>query len=207
MKKQMIALIAAALLLWNCKENEIETSHFELVPAQSVAEWKGFLKTGYFNNGTIDVISKSLVVQNGKVSGGSFTIPVSSIVNLNLPTEALKEQLVHHLQSADFFNMAMHPDISYSISDVTPYSGTTAEDVQGANYMVKGSLTILGKSNPVSFPAKIIVAENQLTVEANVKFDRTKWGITFASDPALPAENYIEPLVEMHLKLTGNKKL
>ena len=206
MKKLIIILSAATFLLWNCTDHEIETSNFELIPVQSVAEWKGFLKTGYFNNGTINVFSNSLVVQNGKVTGGSFTIPLSSIVNLNLPTEELKEQLVHHLQSADFFNMALHPDISYNITNITAYSGSSPEDIQGANYLVNGTLTILGKSNPVSFPAKIVVAGNLLTVEANAKFDRTKWGITFASDPALPAENYIEPVVEIHLKLTGSKK-
>ena len=206
MKKQIILLVAAATMLWNCTDHDVTTTNYELDSSKSVAEWKGYLKTGYFNEGTIAVESESLIVKDGKIFSGSFDIPMSSIVNLNLPTDELKHQLVHHLQSADFFNMVVHPGASYDITSVTPYSGSNSEDIPGANYFVNGTLTILGKINVVSFPAKIVMASDKFTVEANVKFDRTKWGITYAADPALPAENYIEPLIDIHLKLEGNKK-
>lgn len=206
MKKNILLIAAASVLLWNCTDHDLQnSSRFSLNP-QSVAEWKGFLKTGYFNNGTISVESESIIVENGKVKGGAFTIPVSSIINLNLPTPELKEQLVHHLQSGDFFDMALHPNVTYDITEVTPYSGTKEGDVAGANYWVNGTLTILGKKKPVSFPAKIVVAGNLLTVEGNVKLDRTQWGITFATSPDLAPENYIEPVVEIHLQLSASKK-
>ena len=206
MKKRIILLASMSAFFWNCTDHDLQdSSKFSLNP-QSVAEWKGFLKTGYFNNGTISVESENIDVRGGKVVGGSFNIPVASIINLNLPTEDIKEQLVHHLQSPDFFNMTLHPSVTYDISDVTPYTGKKEGDIAGANYLVNGTLMILGKKNPVSFPARIVVAGNLLSVEANVKFDRTKWGITFASDPNLAPENYIEPLVEIHLQLSGNKK-
>ena len=200
----LVAVISA--FLGSCTDHDLPDSARFSLNTQSVAEWKGFLKTGYFNNGTIKVESDDIKVENGKVAGGSFKIPVSSIINLNLPTEQIKEQLVHHLQSPDFFNMALHPDVTYEILNVSPYSGTEEGVVAGANYLVNGSLTILGKKNPVSFPAKIVVAGDLLSVEANVKFDRTKWGITYASDPELAPENYIEPLIEVHLQLSASKK-
>ena len=206
MKKKLLLLAAVPAFLWNCTDHDPASSTKFTLNPQSVAEWKGFLKTGYFNNGTIAVESDDIIVQDGKVKGGSFTIPVSSIINLNLPTEEVKEQLVHHLQSADFFNMALHPDVTYSITDVTPYSAPKEGDVAGANYLVNGNLTILGKTHAVFFPAKIVIAGNLLSVEGNVKFDRTKWGITFASDPDLAPEKYIEPTVEIHLQLSGEKK-
>jgi hypothetical protein len=137
--KKFILLFAVTFLLFNCTDHDIETSEFVLEET-SVANWKGFLKTGYFNEGTIAVKSNSITSRNGVVSGGSFTIPVSSIINLNLPTEALKEQLVHHLQSPDFFNMALHPEVKFDIKDVTPYTGSKEGDVAGANYLVNGSL-------------------------------------------------------------------
>lgn len=206
MKRKLLLLAAVPAFLWNCTDHDPASSTKFTLNPQSVAEWKGFLKTGYFNNGTIAVESDDIIVQDGKVKDGSFTIPVSSIINLNLPTEQVKEQLVHHLQSADFFNMALHPDVMYSITDVTSYSGPKEGDVAGANYLVNGNLTILGKTHPVSFPAKIVIAGNLLSVEGNVKFDRTKWGITFATAPDLAPENYIEPIVEIHLRLSGEKK-
>jgi len=206
MKKQLIAIAASAIMLWNCTDHDqVNLIDYELNP-ESVAGWKGSLKTGYFNNGTIAVQSENLTVLNGKVTAGSFTIPVSSILNLNLPTDELKEQLVHHLQSADFFNMALHPSVTYKITDVVAYSGNKPGDVAGANFMVNGSLTIFGKSNPLSFPAKIFTDKNGISVEADLKFDRTIWGITYATDPSLPAENFIEPLIEVSLRLAGHKK-
>lgn len=206
MKKKLLLLAAVPAFLWNCTDHDLASSTKFTLNPQSVAEWKGFLKTGYFNNGTIAVESDDITVQDGRVKSGSFTIPVSSIINLNLPTEQVKEQLVHHLQSPDFFNMALHPDVTYNITDVKPYSEAKEGDVAGANYLVNGNLTILGKTNPVSFPAKIVIAGNLLSVEGNVKFDRTKWGITFATAPDLAPENYIEPMVEIHLQLSGEKK-
>lgn len=205
MKNKIILAAALATFMWNCTDHDPVTSNNYKLDDKSVAEWKGYLKTGYFNAGTIAVESKNLVIQDGKVFSGSFSIPMSSIVNINLPTEELKHQLVHHLQSADFFNMALHPNATFNINDIKPYAGSHVDDVAGANYLVNGTLTILGKSNPVSFPAKIDVAGNLLFVEGNVKFDRTRFGITFAGDPNLPAENYIEPLISIHLKLSGYK--
>jgi polyisoprenoid-binding protein YceI len=206
MKKKLLLLAAIPAFLWNCTDHDLASSAKFTLNPQSVAEWKGFLKTGYFNNGIIAVESDDITVQDGSVKSGSFTIPVSSIINLNLPTEQVKEQLVHHLQSPDFFNMALHPDVTYNITDVKPYSGVKEGDIAGANYLVNGNLTILGKTNPVSFPAKIVIAGNLLSVEGNVKFDRTKWGITFATAPDLAPENYIEPVVEVRLQLSGEKK-
>ena len=206
MRKKILLFVASSAFLWNCTDHDLQDSaRFTLNP-QSVAEWKGSLKTGYFNNGTINVESDDIKVENEIVSGGSFTIPVSSIINLNLPTEQVKEQLVHHLQSPDFFNLALHPNVTYDITNISPYSDAKEGGAAGANYLVNGTLMILGKKNPVSFPAKITVAGNLLSVEANVKFDRTKWGITYASDPDLAPENYIEPLIEVHLQLSGSKK-
>lgn len=176
---------------------------YQLDETMSVAEWKGYLRTGYFNEGAISVQSQNLMVIDGKVASGSFTIPVSSIVNFNLPTDSIKHVLVHHLQSPDFFNMAMHPNLTYDITSVTPYSGTGG--LMDANYQVNGSLMMLGQTNPVSFPARIDLVNNQILVDATLKIDRTKWGITYASDPSLPADGQILPDIDIHLKLTGNK--
>ncbi|MFD1141465.1 YceI family protein [Larkinella insperata] len=198
-----IAVLAAGL--WNCTTDHLDPSQeaYQLDETKSVAVWKGSQRTGNFNEGAITVKSDQLTVQNGQVTGGSFTIPVSSIVNYNL-LDSLKPILVGHLQSADFFNMALHPNITYTITGIAPYAGSNG--LAGSNYQVSGNLTMLGKTNPVVFPARIQLNDNQLTVEATLEVDRTNWGITYASDPALPDDHYILPNLGIHLKLFGNKK-
>ncbi len=205
MKKSILfGLVALATLLWSCKNNSVDpgVDSYQLDEKTSVAIWKGYLKTGYFNEGAITVTSDQLTVQNGNVTGGSFTIPLASLVNYNLP-DTLQHVLIHHLQSADFFNMAVNPNLTYTITSVAPYAG--GKGIAGANYQVNGNLTMLGKVSPVNFPAKIQVKDNQLAVEATLSVDRTKWGVNYASDSTLPDEGYILPDVDIHLKLAGVK--
>ena len=207
-KKLKKVTVAGAILLttslWNCQTNSFGpgTDSYQLDETTSVAQWKGTQPTGNAHIGTLTVKSDQLTVRDGKVNGGSFTMPLASLVDIDLPTEELKEQLIHHLQSVDFFNMAVNPTITYTITSVRPYSGN--EGVAGANYQVSGNLTMLGKTRAVSFPAKIQVGQ-QLTVEASLKIDRTQWGMTYCADPTLPADRYILPDIDIQLKLIGNR--
>jgi polyisoprenoid-binding protein YceI len=62
---------------------------------------------------------------NGHIKDGSFVIPIASIKNFDLPDE-VKPQHLQHLESPDFFNMALHPNATFQITKVQPYS--KAED-------------------------------------------------------------------------------
>jgi len=205
MKKQVIILIAASVLLWKCTDH-VQLPVYQLDATKSVAEWKGYLKTGYFNEGSIAVQSESITVSEGKIIAGTFSLPLSSILNFNLPTPEIKQELVHHLQSADFFDMALYPDLKFEINSVTAYSGQGDGIVEGANFRVNGMLTMLGKTNFIAFPAKIVFNGDAFSVEGKVKVDRTKWGIVYGTDQSKPAEAIIEPFIDIHLKLAGNKK-
>lgn len=204
-KGSLFGAIALTTLLLNCTQDHLDPTQdaYRLDEKTSVAVWQGRLRTGYFEEGTIAVKSDALTVKDGQLTGGSFTIPVSSIISTSLP-DSLKPVLVHHLQSADFFAMALHPNITYAITSLSPYSGS--EGVAGANFQVNGNLTLLGKTNPVNFPARIDLNNGQLAVEATLKVDRTKWGMTYSADPALPDAQYILPEIDIHLKLAGNKQ-
>ena len=197
-------IFALGCFLCSCHSDEPTAENYQLDEQKSVAEWKGYLRTGYFNEGAITVKSDRLIVKDGQVTGGSFTIPLSSIVNFNLPVDSIKQQLIHHLQSPDFFDMAMHPNLTYVITSVQLYNGS--EGVPGATHLVGGELTMLGRSNLVEFPARIGLSNGQLTVDATLKVDRTKWGMNYAVDPNLPADQNILADIDIHLKLTGNQK-
>ncbi len=208
MKRTNILLALASMLLFAaCKKNDApQTLQYQLVADSSRATWRGYLRTGYFNEGSILVESQNIQVTNGKVESGSFQMPLSGLKNFNLPTDSLKELLIHHLQSPDFFNMALHPNLSFKIGAVTGYSGGVPGAVAGANYTVKGELSILGKPLEISFPARISISGNKLYVAASLKVDRTRWGMTYASDPALPDEQYIMPEMAIELNLQGIRK-
>ncbi|MDF7814874.1 YceI family protein [Hymenobacter sp. YC55] len=207
MKFALTTLLLAGITLFSSCEkehNEASTS-YKLDETKSVAEWQGFLRNSYFNAGSISVASEELEVVNGQVTSGRFVLPLSSLVNFNLP-DAQKPLLIGHLQSADFFNMALHPNLRFTITQVSRYTSGDTKAVSGANYMVTGDLTMLDQTHSISFPAKINVNKQKITVQADVQVDRTRWGITYASDPSLPDEHYILPEIKLHLDLQGGRE-
>lgn len=199
-KMSMTALIAATALWSACKKDPV-TQKYALTTEASTATWKGYQRTGYFNEGTVNVQSLNLEVKNGTVSAGSFEMPLSSLKNLNLPTDSLKGVLIHHLKTADFFNMALYPNLSFSIKSVKAYNGS----IPGANYTVEGSFTMLGKAVDISFPAKIDISNKQLVLDANFTIDRTRWGMMYGAADTLPDDKHIKPGVDIHLQLSGKQ--
>lgn len=86
----------------------------------------------------------------GKVTSGTFTIPIATMANFDLPDE-VKPMLLEHLKSPDFFHLALHPSASFKIKKVQSLANAS----EGANYTVTGDFTMLGQTHPVSFPANI----------------------------------------------------
>ncbi|CAN5509241.1 hypothetical protein BH23BAC1_BH23BAC1_24710 [soil metagenome] len=151
------------------------------------------------------------MVENGHITGGTFKIPIISIKNFDLPEE-VKPVLLDHLKSEDFFNMAIYPEAHFRITNViniNEYANGVIKDahkIDAANKVVYGDFTILGKTFPINFPAKVAVDEDKISVEAKFTINRTKWGMNYAADPAL-GDHHINPEVDIHLKLSGKRKI
>ncbi|WP_207434588.1 YceI family protein [Sabulibacter ruber] len=181
--------------------NETKTS-YTLDAETSVVKWIGS-GPGVTHDGSFAVSSQNLEVVNGQIRKGTFTIPISSIKNFDLPPN-LQPALLEHLKSPDFFNMVLYPEASFTITEVKPYKGKTPEGVDGANYLITGDFKMLNKTHQISFPANVTFQASTLSAKATFKIDRTKWGMTYAADPAL-GEHHIYPEVALELNLTGRK--
>jgi polyisoprenoid-binding protein YceI len=203
MKTIALSAIATTILWTGCTTDHLINKQQYVLDATSVAEWRGSMP-GTYNIGSFDVASEDLQAENGQIKSGTFIIPIASIKNFNLPDE-LKPQLLGHLQSADFFNVVLHPNATFKITGIAPYTGTDTVAVAGANYLVTGDFTMIGKTNPISFPAKIDVSNEKLLTEAKFKIDRTQWGMNYATDPKAEG-HYIYSDVDIHLKISGTKK-
>lgn len=206
--KQLILTAAAAMLLFAaaCKKTKEEpVKKYVVVTESSTARWKGFLRNGQFNEGTLQVSCPNIQVANGMVRSGTFKMPLSSLQNLNLPTTDLKEQLIHHLQSPDFFHMLLYPDLTFRISSVEKYSGGNPQAIAGANYTVTGDLTMLGQPQSVAFPARVTMEGKDMRVAALVQVDRSRWGMNYANDPALPEDKHILPGIDIELDILARR--
>ncbi len=79
-------------------------------------------------------------------------------------------KLTTHLKSPDFFGVKSNPKAKFVATKV---------EKDGADYKITGDLTMIGKTQSVTFPAKIAATDDSLTITSSFAIDRTKWGMTF----------------------------
>lgn len=104
--------------------------------------------------------------------------PAAASVRLSVPAASLEsreERRDAHLKSADFFDVANHPDITFASSHVEP---------RGENlFQVAGDLTVRGTTRPVAVDVLLHgVFDDQRTgkrafLDAKVTIDRREWGL------------------------------
>jgi polyisoprenoid-binding protein YceI len=115
---------------------------------------------------------------DGTIQRGSFGEVAGSIevggaavkaVSVEIKTESLTagiDRLTTHLKSADFFSVKEHPTASFTSTSV-------------AGSMVTGELTMLGKTNEISFPVTATVTGEGLSLTADFKIDRLQFGMNY----------------------------
>ncbi len=138
---------------------------------QSSVQWVGKKVTGQ-HEGNISIQEGSLEVTDDQLTGGQFTIDMSTINNQDLEGED-KAKLEGHLKSDDFFGIETYPTAQLVITQVTPKEGSV--------YTITGDMTIKDKTNTVEFPATIAVQDGQLTAQADITIDRSKYDVRYGS--------------------------
>lgn len=141
-------------------------------PQKSQITWLGEKVTGE-HTGHIKIKDGSVELTDGKLSGGEFTIDMSTITCTDLEDEGYNQKLVGHLKSEDFFGVEKHPVSKFEITSVTQKSGNEVA--------IKGNLTIKGKTLPIEFPATVKTDGKTLNAEAKIEVDRTKYDIRYGS--------------------------
>lgn len=187
----------ALLLLAACSKSKTTApTNFKVDEGQSAVEWKGSAPD-HFHTGAFRVSGTFNTNDSGKVTAGSFSIPIASITNFDVADPATQKQLLDHLKSPDFFNLAIHPDAVFRITKVEDLK----ETMSSANAKVTGDFTMIGQTHGISFPATILKQGNQISVQGAFKLNRLQWGMNSFNDPAAPL--YILPEVNITLKIYG----
>lgn len=161
---------------------------------QSKLEWTG-KKLGGEHYGEIQLASGYLTFTKNKLTGGSFEMDMTSITCIDITDQRSNKRLVDHLKSEDFFSVTRFPKSAFVITNVETKSAT--------EYQVTGGLTIKGKTNPITFEARVNTRSNQTIAEASLVFDRSKYDVKFGSQSFF--ENLGDKLVyddvDMSIKL------
>lgn len=211
--KRLIFPIAAALFVISCqnapKADKAETAEkqvaasatgkvYNIDTTNSIVGWLGTKPVGQ-HNGTFKIDNGSLTIADGQIVAGKFIININSLTDLDMKPGDGKEKIEGHLKSPDFFDVQKYPNATFEITKVEALQNDST-----ATHKISGNLTLKDSTKNVTFPAKIVVAENTINASANFNIDRTQWGMHYGNDKSL-GDKFVRPEVNLQLKIVANK--
>lgn len=160
-------------------ETEVETTEtvaaVEETPVASTIEtitWTGTKVVGESHVGTISVKENNLTFEEGKLTGGSIVVDMTSINDTDLEGE-WKTKLEGHLKSDDFFSTETYPTSTLAIKSVEA-------DTTGG-YTVVADLTIKATTLEETFAVSSEAKEGTTAYTAALEIDRTKYDVKYNS--------------------------
>lgn len=177
---------------------------FAVNTATSVINWVGKKSfTQDLHTGTMNLSDGMLAVEGGNLTAGKFTIDMASIKNTDLEDEEKAGQLVGHLSSPDFFDVAKYPNAMFEITDVAAVTGDMT-----MTHNITGNLTMMDSTKQVTLPANVAIADGKLTATTpEFTIDRTQWGIVYGGSEAAKLLNLAKERIiseDITLKITLN---
>ena len=146
----------------------------------SKVNWKGRKPTGE-HSGYVKLSGGEINLDHNEITGGSFTIDLNSVVDLDLKDGGMNRRLVGHLKSADFFDVAQYPTAKFVITKVSKVPRTDAA-ADKATHRIEGNLTIKGITKRIGFDASVNLLKGKLVAStAPFTLDRTQWNVNYQS--------------------------
>lgn len=168
--KSLILLAATGLLLTAAN---LANKSYKVDLETTKVIWKGEKVVGGGHDGTIDLKSGSLIMSGDDLAGGEFVIDMNSMECTDLKDPDKAGKLIGHLKSDDFFGVEKYPTAEFKITSVDKQSK--------GSYNVKGNLTIKGKTEAITFPAKVTKEGSKYIAESTIVFDRSKFDVRYGS--------------------------
>jgi K(+)-stimulated pyrophosphate-energized sodium pump len=145
-------------------------SGFYKTTEASEITWNAKKMTGA-HNGNIKG-KGSFTLNEGSISGGEYLVDMTTISNLDIADEKSRGELIGHLTSPDFFDVAKFPTAKFTITE----SSKMAD-----HFMFKGNLEIKGISSPIDGMYKMDNTTSTPSALGSFTFDRTKYDIKYGS--------------------------
>jgi len=168
----LLAIIAILVGLYSFIPAKKATEILNVSTANSKIEWLGSKPSGY-HTGTFSLKDGQVILDNGKLTGGKFTIDLTS---LKVTDAVGGERLEGHLKSPDFFDVAKFGEASFEITSVN-YTSVT-------NCNISGNLSMRGIVVPLKIPAIIRnAAGDKFFGQAFFQMDKAPLAFAFTKAP------------------------
>lgn len=224
MKKLSVMALAASLFIVSCKESTTDTATtateqlaaahqgetFAINTDSTVVKWTAYHKGGLNPRFGTMKTSGTLSADNGNLTAGNLKSEVSTLVtnpaavDPSITDGKTSADLDAHLKSADFFDAEKYPEVKFEITKVTDLAPGTETKTAGANKTVSGNLTIKDKKVNVTFPAKVEVTDNQISLFSKFTINRQDWGLAYGAEGD-PKDWMISQEIDLGLHVVANK--
>lgn len=185
MKKVFFSLSIAALAV-SCVSNPegdkaettdavvaatVEGDKLTVDTAVSTIAWHGKKVTGA-HTGSIELQSGDLIINEGKLTGGSFIIDMTSLENKDITDPEFKGKLENHLKSDDFFAVEKYPTSKFEITEV--------KDLGNNKIAIAGNLTLRDSTKNITYEADVIESSGaKFAAKADFNINRKDWGVAY----------------------------
>jgi len=192
----------AALLIFTAAQATAET--YKIDPSKSMIRWKAGKKIGAYHNGGLTVKNGTIETDaKGNIKNATVVADMKSITNEDLKDNPeYHKKLLTHLSSDDFFKVEQFPESTFALTSVEKKA------TDKGDHLVKGKLTMLGKTENVEFPAKINKDATSISGSGTLVIERLKWGLKYGSGSLfkeLTADKVINDSFEITLNLFAKK--
>jgi polyisoprenoid-binding protein YceI len=177
------------------EKDKSQTFHIE--PESSIVHWTG-TKPGGEHIGMVTVSDGKAEFVDGKLTGGTFSIDLTSIINTDLESPEWNKKLVDHLKSEDFFHVEKYPNATFTIKEANP--------LKGNKYHIEGYLTMKDVTKLIGFNAEVTVQEDKLTAKTEkIILDRTQWKVEALSKSIFSnlKDNYVDDEMMIVVEMTA----
>jgi polyisoprenoid-binding protein YceI len=105
---------------------------------------------------------------NGTVTAAGDVSGVVTVAAESVDTKNPRRD--KHLRSADFFDVANHPDFTFAVDGASP---------SGGGVRITGSLTVAGRTRPASFEATVSSVDDEVWLDGELQVNRADFGLTW----------------------------
>ena len=139
---------------------------------KSKIKWMGEY-TFYFggHEGTVNFTAGYFNKTGAKITGGTFTIDMNTLVSTDVKNKDAKLDLENHLKASDFFDVQKYPTASLTITKV--------EYFENNKFRMEADFTIKGITKSVNFRGSFDYERKMLTTK--FKIDRRRWNVNYTS--------------------------
>ncbi len=145
---------------------------FKVNTSESNIAWVGYKVTGQ-HSGNVKIKNGNLVMDHGRLAGGSFEIDMNTITCTDLNGD-MAGKLVGHLASPDFFGVEKYPTARFVITRAI------ATDTKGS-YRIIGDLTIKETTKEIKFNATVSSSGNKVMASGKIVVDRSDFDVRYGS--------------------------